>query len=236
VDPGDNSADEPLTEKRKRVAVMQPYFFPYAGYFRLFSCVDQFVIFDCVQFPRRGRVHRTEVPGPNGKTEWLTLPLARQERSILIRDLQFAADARRELDKRLARHTWLLGAEGPRAERIREYLFGPLGSVLDFLEQGLRLVLDVLGFESAITRSSVLGIEPTLHGQERVIAIVNEVGGTAYLNLPGGRTLYRGDAFAEQGIELSFLPPYSGRYFQLLYSLLEHPPELLRRDIAISAS
>ena len=41
---------------------MQPYLFPYAGYFRLLSQVDEFVIYDCVQFPRRGRVHRTEVP------------------------------------------------------------------------------------------------------------------------------------------------------------------------------
>ena len=79
----------------KRVAVMQPYFFPYAGYFRLLHAVDDFVIFDCVQFPRRGRVHRTQVPGPTGQVEWLTLPLARHSRDTLIRDLAFAPDARR---------------------------------------------------------------------------------------------------------------------------------------------
>ena len=50
----------------KGVALMQPYFFPYAGYFRLFAAVDTFIIYDCVQFPRRGRVHRVEVPGPDG--------------------------------------------------------------------------------------------------------------------------------------------------------------------------
>jgi hypothetical protein len=47
-----------------RIAVMQPYFFPYAGYFRLLQAADHFVLLDCVQFPRRGRVHRTQVPGP----------------------------------------------------------------------------------------------------------------------------------------------------------------------------
>ena len=81
---------------RKRVAVMQPYFFPYAGYFRLFAAVDEFVIFDCVQFPRRGRVHRCEVPRSGAGREWLTLPLARQPRDVLIRSLSLLrARARR---------------------------------------------------------------------------------------------------------------------------------------------
>ena len=51
---------------------MQPYFFPYVGYFGLLAHVDEFVIFDCVQFPRRGRVHRTEVtPASDGEQRWL---------------------------------------------------------------------------------------------------------------------------------------------------------------------
>ena len=87
----------------KRVAVMQPYFFPYAGYFRLLDVVDHFVVFDCVQFPRRGRVHRTQVPGPTGGVEWLTLPLASMPREVLIRDLAFAPAARARLDDRLSR-------------------------------------------------------------------------------------------------------------------------------------
>jgi hypothetical protein len=41
------------------VAVMQPYFLPYPGYFRLFAAADQVALFDCVQFPRRGWVHRS---------------------------------------------------------------------------------------------------------------------------------------------------------------------------------
>ena len=91
----------------KRVAVMQPYFFPYGGYFRLFAAVDQFVVFDCVQFPRRGRVHRSQVPGPGGGREWLTLPLARQPRDVRICDLAFASDARDRFDRSLERYPWL---------------------------------------------------------------------------------------------------------------------------------
>jgi len=80
-----------LRSSRDAVAVMQPYFYPYAGYFRLLAAAEIFVIFDDVQFPRRGRVHRCEVPRPvggsNSALEWLTLPLARQPRDTLIKDL-----------------------------------------------------------------------------------------------------------------------------------------------------
>src|SRR5689334_25196809 len=101
-EPEPNGAANTATLSRRRLAVMQPYFFPFAGYFRLFATVDQFVIFDCVQFPRRGRVHRSQVPGPNGTTKWLTLPLARRPRDVLIRDLEFAPNAREQFDQRLA--------------------------------------------------------------------------------------------------------------------------------------
>jgi hypothetical protein len=215
----------------KRVAVMQPYFFPYAGYFRLFAAVDEFVIFDCVQFPRRGRVHRCEVPAPNGSVEWLTLPLAHQPTGVLIRDLEFATDARQGFDERLARHQWIENGCGPAADRVRAHLVAPLESVIDYLSDGLRLVAGLLGFDVAISRSSTLDVDPTLRGQDRVVAVAAAVGATHYVNAPGGRDLYDPEGFAHHGIELSFLPPYDGRYPHLLPSLLTDPPGAIRDDV-----
>jgi WbqC-like protein family len=48
------------------VAIMQPYFLPYAGYSRLFAATDLFVVYDCVQFPRRGWVHRNRLVNTAG--------------------------------------------------------------------------------------------------------------------------------------------------------------------------
>jgi len=210
---------------------MQPYLFPYAGYFRLFAQVDEFVIFDCVQFPRRGRVHRTEVPGPRGAPEWLTLPLRPQPRDIRIRDLAFADDARKTLDSRLDRLDWLADARGEPADRVRELLYGPLGSVSDFLHHSLRLTLDVLGIDARIIRSSTLHIDPALKGQDRVIAIVRHLGGTDYLNSPGGRALYDHDVFSSHGLRLSFLSAYSGPFNHFLHALVTEPTDVLRDDI-----
>ena len=222
------AADEPAV---RRVAVMQPYFLPYAGYFRLFAAVDEFVVFDCVQFPRRGRVHRTEVPGRGGGSAWLTLPLAAQPRDTPIHALRFADDARATLDARLAALPWLASGRGPLAERVRAGLHAPLVGVVDFLQDTLAMVSTTMGFAPAIRRSSTLAIDPALRGQERVIAVARAVGATHYLNPPGGRALYDAAAFTDAGLHLEFLSPYRGRFMRLLPALVEATAEALREDV-----
>src|SRR5215469_13302158 len=110
----------------KRVALMQPYFFPYPRYFRLFAEVDEFIVHDDAQFIKAGRINRTEVTGPAGTTEWLTLPLAKHSSTTLIRDCAFASDARAQVDRSLRRLPWIESSTGPAAERIRAYLRAPL--------------------------------------------------------------------------------------------------------------
>lgn len=210
---------------------MQPYFLPYPGYFRLLAAADCFVILDCVQFNRRGRVHRAQLPGPGGAVEWLTLPLARQPREVPIRELAFAQGARATLDARLRRAPGLAVADGTVAERLRAWLRAPLDGVVDYLEDGLRLVADLLELKPRMLRSSTLDVEPALRGQDRIIAIVQALGGSDYVNAPGGRHLYDPDRFAAAGLQLSFLPPYPGRHPFLLPALLESGPTAVRADV-----
>ena len=82
------------------VAVMQPYFMPYAGYFRLFAAADLVAIFDCVQFPRRGWVHRNRLPSRKGEARWLTLPLQKVRTSTQISKLRFTGNAPAEMVRR----------------------------------------------------------------------------------------------------------------------------------------
>lgn len=198
---------------------MQPYFYPYGGYYRLLTEADWFVILDCVQFNRRGRVHRCEVDGPQGKREWLTLPIARQPRDVLIRNLEFASSARAELDRRLRRHEWLRSGRGYAAEAVLDHLCQPLSGVVDFLEAGLRLVADLHALPARIVRSSTLAIDTALRGQDRVIAIVQALNGKAHLASPGGRELYSQADFAAKGLSLDFLAPYDGPRKSVLHAL-----------------
>src|ERR1700739_884476 len=91
-----------MTEQKPfTVAIMQPFFLPYGGYFRLFAASDLFVIYDCVQFPRRGWVHRNKLVDAQGLDRWVTLSLDRAPRHVLIRELRFPRDASELLAARL---------------------------------------------------------------------------------------------------------------------------------------
>ncbi len=217
------------------VAVMQPYFFPYAGYFRLLAAAETFVIFDDVQFPRRGRVHRCEVPGPGGALEWLTLPLARQARDVLIKDLAFAAEARDAFDRRLARLPWLATTRGAWAERVRAHLFGPLDNVATFLETSVKLVAEALDLRPRLLRSSMIGVDRDRKGADRVIAIVRSLGAGVYINAPGGRALYRAADFQRNGLELKFLAPYPGARASVLPALIGGDVAALAQDVRRTA-
>src|SRR3954468_7197414 len=83
------------------IAIMQPCFIPDAGYFRLLPASDLFVVYDCVQFPRRGWVHRNKLVDRSGAARWLTLPLEKAPQEVAIRDLRFPADAAERLAERL---------------------------------------------------------------------------------------------------------------------------------------
>ena len=230
--PDDTSASLPgKVAVVRSLAVMQPYFYPYAGYFRLFAAADRFVVFDCVQFPRRGRVHRAEVVGPDGSVEWLTLPLAKQPRSTRISELAFATDARPRFDAELRRLPWVRSTSGEPAERIREHLNSPLESVADFLVTGLDLACGLLGLPGTALRSSSLRIDSQLRGEDRIVEIAHRLNADRYINAPGGRDLYDFESFAGAGVDLRFLPPFDGRVFQMLPALMSGDTATIRGEI-----
>lgn len=212
------------------IAVMQPYLYPYAGYFRLMAASDVFVILDDVQFMRRGRVHRCEMM----PQRWLTLPLQYAPISARIVDLQWHSDARNLLDQRLRAYRIPRTALTPTANAVCRHLYGPLTNICDFLECGLEIVRKALRLNCRIIRSSNLDIDSSLHGKERVIAIVHALGGKTYVNLPGGKMLYNQDAFNSAGLALKFLPLYSGPYVHLLKALLAEDIVGLEADVRVS--
>jgi hypothetical protein len=202
------------------VAVMQPYFVPYAGYFCLFAAADVFVAFDCVQFPRRGWVHRNRFAVTPGVSDWLTLPVRKCQRDTRIVDLDFQDDAAARLAHDAQRFPLLRSAwndVNPLLELVRD---PGSGGVADYLCAQLKGITALLRLPRDIVRSSSLGIAPELHGQDRVIAIVKALGASRYVNSSGGRALYEPAAFGEHGIDLRFLAPYAESTDSILTLLL----------------
>jgi hypothetical protein len=210
---------------------MQPYFIPYAGYFRLFAAADVVVMFDCVQFPRRGWVHRNVLPTASGEPAWLTLPLAKAPQDVLIRDLSFADDAVPRLAAAATRFPLFdraLKAGQPFAERILE-----LGGrdVATYLVGLVTHCTTLLGMQRPIVRSSTIPVPAELRAQDRVLAILRALGATAYVNPSGGRALYDRDAFNAAGIDLGFLTPYGGSSASILTRVLTEPCDAIAREI-----
>lgn len=210
------------------VAIMQPYFVPYAGYFRLLAAADLFVIYDCVQFPRRGWVHRNRLPDATGELQWLTLPLAKAPRDAAIRDLAFRPDAPEAMAAEMRRFP-LLAGEDPHGlvEAVRDVR----GAPLDYIERLLALAAGALGLPWRVLRSSSLEIPPDVRGQDRILAIARAMGAKRYVNPPGGRELYRHEAFAEAGVELRFLSDYEGGYASILARLLQEPAPAVADEV-----
>ncbi len=216
------------------VAVMQPYFIPYAGYFRLFAAADVFVAFDCVQFPRRGWVHRNRLPLMSGELDWLTLPIQKCDRATRIDDLAFASDAPEQLERSMQRFPALRCARGSASPLLDLVTELGSGTVADYLCAQLQRLTALLGISRPLVRSSTLHIPADVHSQARVIAVARALGATRYVNSPGGHELYDSRAFADHGIELKFLAPFRGPQDSILSLLLTRPlddvAELIRSD------
>jgi hypothetical protein len=212
------------------VSIMQPYFLPYAGYFRLISESDLFVIYDCVQFPRRGWVHRNKLVDTQGEERWLTLPLRGASQEVLIQDLEFPDDAGAEMAERLRPFAIDKRARpqlGPLLERL-----GRLdGAPVDYISDMLKLTCAYLDLPWNVIRSSSLGVPATFRGQDRIVEIARRMKAERYLNAPGGVDLYDPAAFAAHGMSLAFLPPYEGKGGSVLERMLTDDRDALRAAI-----
>ena len=203
---------------------MQPYFFPYAGYFRLLAVADVFVFLDDVQFPRSGWVHRNKFEYKNSKTEWLTLPIVRSDRdSTQIRDLKYRFEDEHQFLEKFSSTKYL--------SEIPENLINFDNNVVDDLVGQIKYVTEELGFSPTFRRSSEYPEFLSLTGQEKIIAICKNLGAKKYLNLSGGKTYYSEKDFEENNIELEILAPHEGRTISIIDSIHAEGVNSVRLEI-----
>lgn len=193
-----------------RIAINQPYFIPYSGYFRLLAATDLFVVLDSVQHIRRGYLHRNKLLNRAGNPEWLTLPIKPCARDTLIKDLEFSDNKDELWKKQLKKFPIFDGGEFP--------LYGTPSK---FITKSLQGICEQLKLPCHIAYSSELDIPPGLKGQDRIIAICNHFHATEYINAPGGKKLYNPDAFRLYGMKLKFLPEWKGSYLSVLQHIEE---------------
>ena len=191
-----------------KVAIMQPYFLPYIGYYQLVAAVDRFVILDDVNYIKQGWINRNTLV-LDGRPHWMTVPLRSASPNDLIRTLEIAPD--NGWKKKLKRTVEQAYTKAPAADEMthmfHEMIDRAGGNLSDFLRWTIGEICQRLGIETRILPNSGVCAKGESKGQARIIQICKELGANTYINLPGGRNLYRSEDFKSEGISLLFIEP-----------------------------
>ncbi len=195
---------------------MQPYLFPYIGYFQLMHAVDRFVVADDVTFIKQGWINRNRLL-INGESTYFTVPLKRHPAAALIKDVEIDDRATRWRTRILKtienfyRRTPSFETVYPMVERV---IAGRFTTIADMARASLREVRAYLAIPATIVESSSAYGNAHLKAQDRVIDTCRAEQATDYVNAPGGRALYSPDAFLAHGIRLHFVHSEPAEYPQ----------------------
>jgi hypothetical protein len=199
-----------------RLAIMQPYFFPYLGYFQLMAAVDRFVVYDDVAFIKNGWINRNRILTSNGP-EYFTVPLAGASSFRPIRDTRCAPpSAWRDKMLRTLSQVYARAPQRSAGLTLVEQVLrvADSESIRDLAVASLREVCSYAELSPSWQDSSSVYENSDLSGVDRVLDICRREGATRYVNAPGGRSLYEPARFVAQQIELRFISPVLGPYAQ----------------------
>ena len=191
-----------------RIAVMQPYFFPYLGYFQLITAVDKFVLYDDVNFINRGWINRNNIL-IGGKASLITIPLKAASQNKKICDIAVTDDMK-QLDA-LLKTIYLNYRKAPFFDPVYALLSTLFSnaeryvSISSLCFESIRLVCDYLQIKTVIEPTSVIYNNGQLKAQERILDICQKENASVYINPIGGIELYDDSFFRSHGIELYFL-------------------------------
>lgn len=188
-----------------KTAIMQPYFFPYIGYFQLVNAVDIFIVYDNIKYTKKGWINRNRFLC-NRTDAIFSIPLKKGSDSLAIRD--------REIANEFNKNKLLNQFSGAyKSSPYFEQAFIIIEKIIQYDEINLfqyiyNSIIEIcryLKINSEIIISSSIEQEPSLKKQDRVIALCQQVGANRYINAIGGQSLYKKKEFNQNGIDLYFI-------------------------------
>lgn len=202
-----------------KLGIMQPYFFPYIGYFQLISSVDQWVVFDTPQYIRHGWVNRNRILHPQAGPKYILLPLARHSKDDVIGEILLHPGTEWKL-KIMAQLKDYYRKKAPNFNAVMEMVDSALdegeSSLTRLLVRCLTHTCDYMGLEFKPIIASELNIDPAKvqHAGQWALEISKSLAATEYINPIGGRELFNPTEFEDANITLSFLESHAGEYAQ----------------------
>ncbi len=200
----------------KRLAVMQPYVFPYIGYFHLIEASDKIIFYDDVNFIKGGWINRNRIL-LNGEPLMVTFPLEGASPNKQIGEIKplLKADFRNAFLARITAAYKKAPHYQEVTQMLRAFFEKPYENIADLAINSITSVYDYLGMEIRWTKSSV--ITPETKGMDkadRLIKMAKDLGYKKYVNAMGGQELYDKDYFHAQDIQLNFVQPSKVEYKQ----------------------
>ncbi|MEQ9407461.1 MAG: WbqC family protein [Fuerstiella sp.] len=205
-----------MTTNQHAVAIMQPYFWPYLGYFQLMHNCDQFVLYDNIQYTKKGWINRNRI-AENGSDVYVSIPLKKASDYSLVVDREISAEfdtsapkLRRKIVNAYRRAPFIDDGISIVDECLQ---FEPRNLFL-FLKHSLQVIQNHLGITTALTVASKVAADHNAKGQQKVLNICDTCHASKYINPIGGLHLYERQAFEQHDITLQFLQPQIAPYKQ----------------------
>jgi len=199
----------------KKVAIMQPYFFPYLGYYQLINEVDEFISYDNVNYIKGGWINRNLIAN-NSAPFWINLPLLGSSSNRIINELKLfrGSEAKLKISKSIYqsyKNSPFFDDVFPTFKRILEY---ETDHISEFNYLSLLLLSRKIGIETKFSSSSkdYAESEAKLSAEKKLIDILKLSCATEYLNLKGGIGLYNKETFMLNGINLKFISMKDGNF------------------------
>ncbi len=188
-----------------RLAIMQPYLFPYVGYYQLFSSVDKFVFYDDVNFIKKGWINRNKILGKNGVVNF-TVPCCKVSQNVTIKNTAIVEDSKVKLLNKIENCYRQAPFYSQRIPLIKRILGEEHESIGALAEDSITFILNYFDVETEFKRSSLSNYNNnSLAGQNRILDIVKREEAHTYHNLPGGKSIYRKDDFLANNVNLRFI-------------------------------
>jgi hypothetical protein len=193
---------------------MQPYLFPYVGYFQLIAAVDQFVIYDIIKYTKKGWINRNRLLR-DGEPFVFTLPIEKGSDALTISERRISPSFEpTKLCNQIAQAYRRAPEFGETMPLVDAVLHQTASNLFEHLRHALKQTCSHLEIATSIRTASEVENVTGLCKQDRVLHICERLGATTYINPIGGTTLYDTAAFAERGVDLRFLRPRSFTYPQ----------------------
>ncbi|CAG5079703.1 WbqC family protein [Parvicella tangerina] len=188
-------------------AIMQPYIFPYLGYFQLIQAADHFVFYDDVSFIKKGWINRNQLL-INKEAKKFSVPLIKASQNKLIKEVEVCNDPKwfKQFFTTLEHSYKAAPYYGEVIELIKDIFEKDFVTISDLAIISVQTISDHLGIDVTFSLSSEEFSESRgINRAERLATITKECGAEVYINPQGGMELYSKEMFIRYGVDLRFI-------------------------------